>query len=74
MEHRTRGDGGTGRRRLPHHEATEVVKKPRRNTNCSLGGGPMESNTDFMEAASTFPRPATGKEKTLISEGGNQKG
>ena len=61
-------------RRLPHHEATEVVKKPSRNTNCSLGGVPMESNTDSMEAASTFPRPAAGKEKTLIGEGGNQKG
>jgi len=50
-----------------------VVKKPRRNTNYSLGGDPMESNTDSMEAASTIPRPAVGKEKTLIGEGGNQK-
>ena len=75
MERGTHGDGGTGRRRLPHHGATEVVKKPRRNTHCSLGGGLMESNTDSMEVvASTFPRPAIGKEKTLIGEGGNQKG
>jgi hypothetical protein len=50
-----------------------VVKKPRRNTNYSLGGDPMESNTDSMEAASTIPRPVVGKEKTLIGEGGNQK-
>jgi hypothetical protein len=64
MEHRTRGDGGTGRRRLPHHEAMEVVKKPRRKTHCSLGGSLMESNTDSMEAAaSTFPRPAVSKER-----------
>jgi len=75
MERGTHGDGDTSRRRLPHHEATEVVKKPRCNTHCSLGGGLMESNTDSMEAAaSTFTRPAVGKEKTLIDEGGNQKG
>ena len=64
MERGTPGDDSTGRRMLPHHEATVVVKKPRRNTHCSLGGGLMESNTDSMEAAaSTFPRPAVSKER-----------
>jgi len=48
MELGDSGEGGTSRRKLPHHEATEVVNKPRHNTNCSLGGSPMESNTDSI--------------------------